>query len=261
VVTSGGIDADEVSRIAGFRCGLVRQCSAGEALREALAERAWRLAIIDLTGHTTDEGMAIANIIGEAGAGTALLFFSAQPLGEADETRLRGYTDSIIVKTPQVDRRLLDNIERFLREAPKAAGDGPAAGAKSGSAGKRLAGRQVLVVDDDPRNLFVITAALEQNGALVTGAINGNQALALLEKSAVDLVVTDIMMPELDGYQTIARIRGNPALADLPIIALTAKALPEDKEKALAAGANDYLSKPVDYDVLINMIVLWCSRR
>ncbi|MBL8398933.1 MAG: response regulator [Candidatus Accumulibacter sp.] len=261
VVTSGGINADEISHIAGFRCGLVRQCTDGPALQAALAERAWRLAIIDLAGHTSDEGVAIAQSIRQADAGTALVFFSTQPLSEVDEARLRAYTDSIIVKTPQVDQRLLDSIERFVREAPTARSGGATVSANGEGIGKRLAGRQVLVVDDDPRNLFVITAALEQNGARVSGAINGKQALALLEKTSVDLVVTDIMMPEMDGYQTIARIRDKPALADLPIIALTAKALPEDKEKALAAGANDYLSKPVDYDVLINMIALWCSRR
>ncbi len=262
VVASGGIDAGRVSRLVGPRFGQVRQCAAGESLREALAECPWRLAVVDLTGRGVDEGVADAETIRRAGAGTALLFFAAQPLAEADEARLRGYSDSIIVKTPQVDQRLLQNIERFLREAPQAKpGPPPAAGAKSGPAGKRLDGRRILVADDDPRNLFVITAALEQNGAAVTGAIDGNQALALLEKTPVDLIITDIMMPELDGYQTIARIRGNPALADVPVIALTAKALPEDKEKALAAGANDYLSKPVDYDVLINMIALWCSRR
>ena len=260
VVSSGGIGAEEISRIAGFRCGLVRQCVDGAALREALAERVWRLAIVDLSGRSVDDGIAVAEVIRRSDPRSALLFFSTDPLSEQDEARLRAYTDSIIVKTPQVDRRLLDNIERFVREAPKAS-DRRVAMESGEAAGKRLSGRQILVVDDDPRNLFVVTAALEQNGALVRGAINGKQALAALEKGQVDLVVTDIMMPEMDGYQTIARIRGNPALADLPIIALTAKALPEDKEKALAAGANDYLSKPVDYDVLINMVALWSARR
>ncbi|HNH92901.1 response regulator, partial [Accumulibacter sp.] len=260
VVSSGGIGAEEISRIAGFRCGLVRQCVDDAALQEALAERVWRLAIVDLSGRSVDDGIAVAEVIRRSDPRSALLFFSTDPLSEQDEARLRAYTDSIIVKTPQVDRRLLDNIERFVREAPKAS-DRRVAMESGEAAGKRLSGRQILVVDDDPRNLFVVTAALEQNGALVRGAINGKQALAALEKGQVDLVVTDIMMPEMDGYQTIARIRGNPALADLPIIALTAKALPEDKEKALAAGANDYLSKPVDYDVLINMVALWSARR
>ena len=113
----------------------------------------------------------------------------------------------------------------------------------------------------DPRNLFVITAALEHDGASVRSAASGKQALALLAKAAVDLVITDIMMPEMDGYQTIAAIRGTPALANIPIVALTAKALPEDKKSVLAAGADDYLSKPVDYEVLVNMAALWCAKR
>ncbi|WP_300455404.1 response regulator [Accumulibacter sp.] len=256
VVGSGAIDAAEVLRIIGPRFGQVRQCAAGEALRAALREHRWRLALVALSGQGADEGVAIAESIRQASPETAILFFSPQPVSEADEARLRSYSDSIIVNTPQADQRLLRNIERFLLEVPQAA---PSTTVEDGH--QRLAGRSILVVDDDPRNLFVITAALEQNGASVRSAINGKQALVLLAQAAVDLVITDIMMPEMDGYQTIAAIRGTPGLANIPIVALTAKALPEDKKSVLAAGADDYLSKPVDYEVLVNMASLWCAKR
>ncbi|KFB68760.1 response regulator [Candidatus Accumulibacter vicinus] len=256
VVGSSGIDAAEVLRIIGPRFGQVRQCAAGEALRAALREHRWRLALVVLRERGADEGVTIAESIRQASPETAILFFSPQPVSEADEARLRVYSDSIIVNTPQADQRLLRNVERFLLEVPQAA---PSTTVEDGH--QRLAGRSILVVDDDPRNLFVITAALEQNGASVRSAVNGKQALALLAQAAVDLVITDIMMPEMDGYQTIAAIRGTPGLASIPIVALTAKALPEDKKSVLAAGADDYLSKPVDYEVLVNMAALWCAKR
>jgi CheY-like chemotaxis protein len=124
-----------------------------------------------------------------------------------------------------------------------------------------LDGRHILVVDDDPRNLFVITAALEQQGAKVDNALNGRKALEFLAATRPNLVVMDIMMPEMDGYATIEVMRSDPRLATIPVMALTAKALPNDREKALAAGADDYLVKPVDYDVLVNMAAAWCEGR
>ena len=119
----------------------------------------------------------------------------------------------------------------------------------------------ILVVDDDPRNLFVITAALEQNGAQVSTAINGRRALDFLYQNRVDLVLMDIMMPEMDGYEAIALLRADPALAHLPVVALTAKALPSDRAKIMAAGADDFVSKPVDYDILISKVESWSRGR
>lgn len=125
--------------------------------------------------------------------------------------------------------------------------------------GKNLVGKKILIIDDDPRNLFVITAALEQNQAVVFNALNGRRALELLETITVDLIITDIMMPEMDGYQTIAAIRNHPRFKTVPIIALSAKAMPEDRKNILEIGADDYLSKPVDYDVLCKLAALWAS--
>ncbi|XLM22594.1 response regulator, partial [Chromobacterium piscinae] len=121
--------------------------------------------------------------------------------------------------------------------------------------------RRVLVVDDDPRNLFVVTAALERHGAKLNSAVNGRRALEFLEQQSADLVLMDIMMPEMDGYQAIAAIRANPAWMDLPVVAITAKALPAEREKILATGADDYLSKPVDYDLLVAKVAQWCEGR
>ncbi len=127
--------------------------------------------------------------------------------------------------------------------------------------GRSLEEKQILVVDDDTRNLYVLTASLEQNGAKVVQALNGHKAIELLKREKIDLVFMDIMMPKMNGYEAIKAIRSDMTLKNLPIIALTAKALKEDRQKCLDAGADDYLSKPVDYEVLVNMAHAWIEKR
>jgi CheY-like chemotaxis protein len=124
-----------------------------------------------------------------------------------------------------------------------------------------LLGRRVLIVDDDVRNVFALTSALEQRGVEVRYADNGRAAIGLLEQDlAVDLVLMDIMMPGMDGNETTAEIRSRPEFADLPIIALTAKAMRGDREKSLAAGASDYITKPVEVEHLLRVLRIWLSR-
>jgi len=154
-----------------------------------------------------------------------------------------------------------ENIKLFLKRVPQIQSLAAVKRAHHNLDSKRLKGRAILVVDDDPRNLFVITAALEQNGAQVSTAINGRRALDFLYQNRVDLVLMDIMMPEMDGYEAIALLRADPALAHLPVVALTAKALPSDRAKIMAAGADDFVSKPVDYDILISKVESWSRGR
>jgi signal transduction histidine kinase/HAMP domain-containing protein/CheY-like chemotaxis protein len=125
-----------------------------------------------------------------------------------------------------------------------------------------LHGRRVLVIDDDPRNVFAITSTLELHGMTVTQAANGRKGIeALLGAEDTDLILMDVMMPELDGYTTMNKIRQMPAFATLPIIAVTARAMPGDREKSIAAGASDYVTKPVDTDELLACMERWLSRR
>jgi hypothetical protein len=124
-----------------------------------------------------------------------------------------------------------------------------------------LVGRTVLVVDDDTRNIFALSSALERRNMNVLTATTGQEAISILENSPeVAIVLMDIMMPEMDGYETIALIRGKPALRRLPIIALTAKAMKGDREKCLEAGASDYLAKPVNTEQLFSALRLWLHR-
>jgi CheY-like chemotaxis protein len=122
-------------------------------------------------------------------------------------------------------------------------------------------GRRILVVEDDVRNIFALSAILEPLGGTVVIARNGREALARLEaKPLPDIVLMDIMMPEMDGIEAMQAIRKKAELRDLPIIALTAKAMPDDQQRCLAAGANDYVTKPIDVDKLVSLIRIWMSK-
>ncbi|MFL5263184.1 MAG: response regulator, partial [Anaeromyxobacteraceae bacterium] len=125
---------------------------------------------------------------------------------------------------------------------------------------RMLRGRTVLVVDDDVRNIFAVTSVLERHGVRVLYAEDGRASLEVLRRApAVDAVLMDVMMPEMDGYATMAAIRANPALAALPIIALTAKAMKGDRERCVEAGASDYITKPVDTDRLLSLLRVWLA--
>lgn len=180
----------------------------------------------------------------------------------ADETlKYRAYTDSIVIKGGRSQERLLDEVSLFLHQVHAKTSKGPAAismSAANGQGDEILAGRQVLVVDDDLRNTFALSKVLRGRGMKVLMAQDGDKALAQLEANpSLEIVLMDIMMPGKDGYQTMRELRKNPAWRDLPVIALTAKAMPGDREKCLEAGANDYLTKPVDIDKLLSMMRVW----
>jgi CheY-like chemotaxis protein len=220
------------------------------------------LAIVDLGVAATSQALKAAKKLRRINPNLNIVFVGLQALSDEEEARLHQYSDSIIIKAAQSEQRLLKNIERFLNAASQNL-ENPAAGnvKQQNGGGQRLAGRHILVVDDDARNLFVITAALERQGAKVNGVLSGKSALEFLQKQTVDLVFMDIMMPGMDGYQTITALRRNPAMAATPVVVLTAKSLAADREQALAAGADDYLAKPADFDVLVNMAAVWCANK
>jgi CheY-like chemotaxis protein len=132
------------------------------------------------------------------------------------------------------------------------------AGAGDGS----LQGKKVIIADDDMRNVFALTAALEDQGMVVITAENGREALEMLAANDnADIVLMDIMMPEMDGYEAMAQIRKNKKYAQLPVIALTAKAMADDRQKCIEAGASDYITKPVENNKLLSLMRVWLSRK
>lgn len=201
----------------------------------------------------------------EAAAFPPVIVYTARELTDAEELRLRRYSKSIIIKGAKSPERLIDEVTLFLHQVVS---DLPAQQQKllatSLNRDARLEGRQILVVEDDVRNVFALTSIFEPHGARVQIARNGREALELLEKAEggppIDLVLMDVMMPEMDGLTATREIRRRESWHGLPIIMLTAKAMADDQEQCLAAGANDYLAKPLDVDKLLSLARVWMSR-
>jgi CheY-like chemotaxis protein len=168
----------------------------------------------------------------------------------------------VVVKGVESPERLLDETALFLHRVVK---DLPPEKQRMlerlYSSDEDLLGKTVLLVDDDARNIFALSSVLERRGMKVLTATTGNEAISLLDSTPeVAIVLMDIMMPEMDGYQTMQVIRGNSDFRRLPIIALTAKAMKGDREKCLEAGASDYLAKPVNTEQLLSVLRMWLHR-
>lgn len=188
-----------------------------------------------------------------------IVVYTGKEISPQENEELQQYTQSIIIKGVKSEERLLDETALFLH---RVVDEMPERQKKMlvnlYDKDQMFRGKNVLIVDDDMRNVFAITKVLEASHMKVFMAPNGEKALEALEKNSnIDLVLMDIMMPIMDGYQTMNRIRKNKKFDKLPIIALTAKAMKEDRDKAIAAGANDYLSKPVELQKLFNLMRIW----
>jgi CheY-like chemotaxis protein len=188
-----------------------------------------------------------------------VIVYTGKELSSQEETQLRRYAETIIIKDVKSPERLLDETALFLHRVESRLPEQKRRMLERlHTADATFAGKHVLIVDDDVRNIFSLTSVLEDHGMRVSFAENGRDAIkALQEKKDVDLVLMDIMMPEMDGYETTRAIRELPELRTLPIIALTAKAMKGDREKTIAAGASDYITKPVDTDQLLSLMRVW----
>jgi CheY-like chemotaxis protein len=189
-----------------------------------------------------------------------VVVYTGKELSKKEEARLKKYAESVILKSgSSSSEQLLSDTALFLHRVDEKLPPR----AKEMLHGQRqqaedVSGKKVLVVDDDVRNIFAITSVLESHGLDVLYAENGRDGISALERNPdVDVVLMDVMMPEMDGYETMRAIRSDPAHKALPIIAITAKALKEDREKCIQAGASDYIPKPVDSEKLLELIRLW----
>jgi len=187
---------------------------------------------------------------------------TAEDLTQADLGRVMKYAHPVVIKTKKSNERLLDEVKLFLKkiqpkthepEAPKESFSNAVVNAQQLFTGKKL-----LLADDDMRNIFALSAVLEDAGFSIEIATNGKEAIHKLEDDPeIELILMDVMMPEMDGIEATRRIRQVPRWANIPIIAVTAKAMQGDREQCLEAGANDYISKPVDVDKLLSLIKVW----
>ncbi len=236
--------------------------SSEEALA-AMAQRSFDCIVLDLKLPKMT-GFALLDHLkeDERYRDVPVIIHTGKQLTRRDETKLRRYTDSIIVKDAASPERLLAETSLFLHRPQSALPvDSRRLLERLHSADAVLQGKRVMVVDDDVRNVFALTSALEARGMGVRFAENGREAIDSLDADAdVDLVLMDVMMPEMDGHETTRALRADARFADLPIIALTAKAMKGDREKSIAAGASDYITKPVDIEQLISLMRVWLYR-
>ncbi|MCU7213693.1 response regulator [Pseudomonas sp. VE 196-7] len=191
-----------------------------------------------------------------------VIVYTGRNLTRDEEAELRKYSRSIIIKGARSPERLLDEVTLFLHKVESQLSHERQKMLKTArSRDKVFEGRKVLLVDDDVRNIFALTSALEHKGAVVVIGRNGREAIDKLnEVEDIDLVLMDVMMPEMDGFEATIEIRKDPRWRKLPIIAVTAKAMKDDQERCLQAGANDYLAKPIDLDRLFSLIRVWLPK-
>jgi CheY-like chemotaxis protein/two-component sensor histidine kinase len=216
------------------------------------------LNLPDFSGYELLEKMAAADDV----SFPPVIVYTGRTLTSDEEQGLRRFSKSIIIKDARSPERLLDEVTLFLHQVEsklpverqrmlQVARDRDAA----------LEGRRILVVEDDVRNIFALSSLLEPKGAAIEIARNGREAIETLTRNpGVDLVLMDIMMPEMDGITAMREIRKRPQWKKLPIIALTAKAMKDDQEKCLAAGANDYIAKPLDVEKLLSLVRVWMPK-
>ena len=216
------------------------------------------LSLPDGSGYDLLEHMAGNDEVGFP----PVIVYTGRALSREEEQRLRRYSKSIIIKGARSPERLLDEVTLFLHSVEASL---PSDQQRLLREARRrdtvLDGRTVLLAEDDVRNIFALSSVLEPLGVTLEIARNGQEAVDRLAQREVDLVLMDIMMPEKDGLTAMREIRAQRHLQDLPIIALTAKAMPDDRERCLQAGANDYIAKPIDVDKLVSLCRVWCSRQ
>lgn len=189
-----------------------------------------------------------------------VIVFTGKSLSIKEELKIRKYADSIIVKTAHSYQRMLDEVSLFLHlvEEKKEANGKKESHKKLNSLNNILFDKKVLIVDDDVRNIYSLSKALEAFKMNVITAFDGKEAIKILDENPdTDVVLLDMMMPNMDGYETAEKIRSNPKFLNLAVIAVTAKAMTGDREKCIKAGASDYITKPVDVDQLLSLLRVW----
>lgn len=240
----------------------ISEASLGQAALEQLASQHFDCMILDLSLPDMSGFELLNRLDGDEDLSKCpVIVYTGRALSEEENQELLKYADSVIVKGVKSPERLLDETALFLhRVIANMSEDKQQTIKQLHNYEGVLAGRQLLIVDDDARNAFALSKLLTAKGLNVYIAPSGPKALELLDKVPIDLVLMDIMMPGMDGYETTRQVRVQERFRRLPILALTAKAMQGDREKCLAAGANDYLSKPVDPDRLFSMLRVWLSR-
>jgi CheY-like chemotaxis protein len=261
VVEDNEVQRQSIQKLIGGENVRVQGAETGEEAMKALRSGSFDcvildLALTDMSGYDLLERMSAA----EGAVMPPVIVYTGRSLTREEEMRLQRYSRTIILKGARSPERLLSEVTLFLHQVEsKLPPDRQRTLHELRDRSEIFEARTVLLVDDDVRNIFALNSALEARGAKVEIARNGREAVEKVQALAgkIDLVLMDIMMPEMDGYEATRRIRQDARFARLPIIAVTAKAMADDQEKCLKAGANDYLAKPIELPKLLSLIRVW----
>ena len=188
-----------------------------------------------------------------------IIIFTGKSFSQPEELKIKKYADTIVLKTAHSYQRILDEVSLFLNLVKEQKDSKKIITSdKVSKLDNVLNNKTVLLADDDVRNIFAMTKVLEHHHIKVLPALDGSEAIKILEKNNnIDIILMDMMMPEMDGYEAIKAIRSNVNTKTIPIIAVTAKAMSGDREKCIAVGASDYISKPVDMNQLVSLLRVW----
>jgi hypothetical protein len=263
VIEDSEADQLSISQLLGHDDVEISTAGTGSAALLALREQPYDCAVLDLRLPDMS-GFEILEAIRDdaALADLPVVVFTGKELSPEEDSRLHTLARSVVVKGVESPERLLDETALFLhRIVSSLPPDKQQMLDRLHRSDDDLVGKKVLVIDDDVRNIFALSSVLERRGMEVLTAGTGHEAIATLEATPdVAITLMDIMMPEMDGYQTMQAIRQKAEFRRLPIIALTAKAMKGDREKCLEAGASDYLAKPVNTEQLLSALRMWLHR-
>ena len=263
VIEDNQIERDSIVELLGHDDIMIEAVGTGADAIAALDGQRFDCVVVDLRLPDVS-GFELLELLRshEQMSNTPMVVFTGKELSDDEELRLQAYAKSIVLKDVRSPERLFDETALFLhRVVAQLPEEKRKLIDKLHGSNDVLRDRKVLVVDDDARNIFALTSVLENLDMEVFGATNGKQAIDIVNGTpGLSAVLMDIMMPEMDGYETIRRIRRDSRFRTLPIVALTAKAMKGDREKCLEAGASDYIAKPVNTDQLLSLLRVWLHR-
>jgi HAMP domain-containing protein/CheY-like chemotaxis protein/putative methionine-R-sulfoxide reductase with GAF domain len=263
VVEDNATERQSIVELLGHGDIEITTASTGEEALHTLLDRSFDCCVLDLRLPDMTGFELLDRIQGESALrDVPVVVFTGKDLSVEEESRLRTVAKSIVLKDVQSPERLLDETALFLHRVVADLPEGKQEMLRRlHESNEVLRYRKVLVVDDDARNIFALSIVLENQEMEVLSATNGRQAIEIIESTPdLAIVLMDIMMPEMDGYQTMREIRKESQFRALPILALTAKAMKGDREKCLEAGASDYIAKPVDTNQLLSLLRVWLHR-
>jgi CheY-like chemotaxis protein len=241
----------------------IATATTGAEAMQKLLDRPFDCCVLDLRLPDMSGFELLAKVQGESALrDVPIVVFTGKDLSREEEQQLRTVAKTVLVKDVQSPERLFDETALFLHRVVSTLPE-PKRHLldRLHASNDVLRGRKVLVVDDDARNIFALTTMLENQEMQVVSATNGRQAIEMIRQQPdIAVVLMDIMMPEMDGYETMRELRKDPELGSLPILALTAKAMKGDRDKCLAAGASDYIAKPVNTVELLSLLRVWLYR-